>query len=90
MTLTKERQNEIAFDMLMFKYHESGVSLNPSSIKKDVITMAKKLKRPSNEMAEAAKILYTDLFNQAMEILDVMILSKDQTKDETEDDASWK
>lgn len=71
--LTKERQGEIAVLFLLRKHEKEGITINPSTVKREIHNGAKDLKIDEVEMAESLKIIYQHIFEKTMEELNNFI-----------------
>jgi hypothetical protein len=78
MTLTTEKIGQIAVLALQSKMEESGLNLNPKTIKREIANEAKKLGIPAHELAEFAKIMLKSAFDKTMAELDSIKAPQDE------------
>lgn len=73
MALTKERQGEIAFAVLLHMALEEGITLQPKELKRDVGNRARKYGITAVEAAEMAKIAMNEAYTRCVAVLDGII-----------------
>ena len=71
--ITEKRLGEIAVLFMMKKHEKEGITINPSTVKREVHNGAKDLKIDMVEMAESLKIIYQHIFEKTMEELNNFI-----------------
>ena len=74
MALTKEKQGEIAMQLLQLSMEKSGeLKLNPTEIKRGIHNMSKKMDIPIVETAEFVKIVLEKAYEKTMKEINMVI-----------------
>ena len=73
MAIAKDRQGEIAFNMLLVDALEAGITLKPKELKREIVNRAKKYGTTPAEMAEMMKLGILEAVHRSVTILDAII-----------------
>ncbi len=76
MALTQERIGQIAMLAIKKKANDDGIRLNPNNIKRDINNEAKKLGITAFEMAEFAKVVIKQAYDETIAELDSICKSQ--------------
>lgn len=78
--ITEKRLGEIAVLFVLKKHEKEGITINPSTVKREVHNGAKDLGIDMVEMAESLKIIYQHIFEKTMKELDTFINEESRKK----------
>jgi hypothetical protein len=73
MVLAKDRQGDIAFNMLLTDALEEGITLKPKELKREIVNRAKKYGTTPAEMAQITKLGILEATHRSVLILDAII-----------------